>query len=76
MRPIGMVEVRASRTADVLTVEVVDDGVGLPAGFDLASSDQLGLQIVKTLVEHEMAGELSLESRHTRGTRAIIRLAV
>jgi two-component system, sensor histidine kinase PdtaS len=72
----GTVEVWASRAGDTLTVEVIDDGVGLPEGFDLAASDQLGLQIVRTLVEREMGGELTLEGRPTHGTRAVIQMQI
>jgi two-component sensor histidine kinase len=46
-----------------LHVEVADDGRGLPAGFDLDASDRLGLQIVRTLVEGELGGRLSVGSR-------------
>ncbi len=43
-------------------VTIIDDGVGLPAGFDLAESSNLGLQIVRTLTENELRGTLSLIS--------------
>ncbi len=43
-------------------VTIIDDGVGLPAGFDLAQSANLGLQIVRTLTENELHGTLRLIS--------------
>ena len=43
-----------------MTVTVSDDGVGLPTGFDIATSPNLGLQIVRTLTENELRGELTL----------------
>ena len=43
-----------------MTVTVSDDGVGLPTGFDIATSPNLGLQIVRTLTENELRGELKL----------------
>ena len=55
----GLLEVRAGREDGVLRVEVLDDGAGLPAGFDLTTSDRLGLQIVRTLVEGELGGHLA-----------------
>src|SRR5581483_6678744 len=46
----GRVEVAVETVAPgALRVTVADDGRGLPAGFDLSSSDRLGLQIVRTL---------------------------
>ena len=51
-----------------------DDGVGLPAGFDIGTSDRLGLQIVQTLVGSELNGELRLRSRESGGTDAVLRV--
>ena len=48
------------RAGGRLQVDVVDDGVGLPAGFDLDSSTNLGLSIVRTLVESELGGRLTM----------------
>jgi two-component sensor histidine kinase len=53
-------------------VTISDDGVGLPEGFDLVSSSNLGLQIVRTLTENELKGELKLESTK-KGTHAKLR---
>lgn len=53
-------------------VTISDDGIGLPDGFDLATSSNLGLQIVRTLTENELMGELKLESTH-HGTHAKLR---
>jgi len=53
-------------------VTISDDGVGLPDGFDLLTSSNLGLQIVRTLTENELKGELNLESTE-KGTQAKLR---
>ena len=53
-------------------VTISDDGVGLPVGFDLTTSSNLGLQIVRTLTENELKGELKLESTQ-QGTQAKLR---
>jgi two-component sensor histidine kinase len=53
-------------------VTISDDGVGLPEGFNLATSANLGLQIVLTLTENELNGELKLESSN-KGTQAKLR---
>jgi two-component sensor histidine kinase len=53
-------------------VTISDDGVGLPEGFDLLTSSNLGLQIVRTLTENELKGELNLESTE-KGTHAKLR---
>jgi two-component sensor histidine kinase len=72
----GQVEVLVeSSGADRLHVEVADDGRGLPAQFVLADSDRLGLQIVRTLVEGELGGRLTLTRRPQGGTVAAIDVA-
>jgi two-component sensor histidine kinase len=46
----GEIRVSLSAGADgLVTMEVADDGVGLPAGFDWRSSTSLGLRIVDIL---------------------------
>ena len=51
----------------------MDDGQGLPAGFDLDGSSSLGLSIVGTLVESELGGRLTLGPAPSgRGTQAVI----
>ena len=64
----GTVTVRARRSGERLVVEVVDDGRGLPAGFDLDRSTGLGLSIVRTLVESELGGRLELGAGVGGGT--------
>ncbi len=73
----GSVTVAVGPGADhTLSVDVIDDGRGLPAGFAIERSDRLGLQIVRTLVEGELAGSLSLVARPEGGTRASIVIAI
>ena len=56
--------------APMLRLEVADDGVGLPEGFDHVKNSNLGLSIVRTLVENDLRGEFSIEPREERGTLA------
>jgi len=57
----GQVIVRLQRN-DELLVQVIDDGAGLPDGFDLERSTGLGLSIVRTLVTSELGGSIRLWS--------------
>ena len=69
----GTVTITAHRRPGTLQVQITDDGKGLPADFDLAASDRLGLQIVLTLVESEMEGTISVTSAGPgRGTSAVL----
>jgi len=71
----GEVRIRAERSARWLDVAVCDDGRGLPAGFSLEDSDELGLQIVRTLVSTELGGTLRIRELDG-GTEALLRVPV
>jgi len=45
---------------------VSDNGIGIPADFDIAKTKSLGLQLIHTLTEHQLQGRLSLD--RTNGT--------
>ncbi len=66
------VEVILQRSGRRLTVEVRDDGPGLPPGFDPHTQEGLGIRIVRTLVMEELAGAVSWEPRLPHGTSVII----
>ena len=63
-----LLEVTAQRREDRLFITVVDDGRGLPMGFDPSSNGNLGLQIVRTLVQGELGGEFDMRQRDGGGT--------
>jgi PAS domain S-box-containing protein len=62
----GTITVSLSRTATGARLQFADDGVGLPAGFDVMAPQTLGLRLVQILVK-QIAGRFSLE--RTTGTR-------
>ena len=63
--------IHVSSTASEFSVTISDDGVGFPEGFDISTSPNLGLQIVRTLTENELRGNLSLETDE-KETRAVL----
>jgi len=68
----GEVVVSVHRFRKQLHVTVADNGVGLPAGFDLEASERLGLQIVRTLATGELRGTIELRDRAEGGTEAVL----
>ena len=63
--------IHVSSQGHQLRVTISDDGVGLPDGFNIATSPNLGLQIVSTLTENELRGTLTLTSDSTE-TQAVL----
>ena len=71
-RAIGRVDVTMRRVAGELVLTVRDDGVGLPADFEPVSSANLGLAIVRTVVEDDLRGTLTFS--RGRGTTVTVRV--
>jgi two-component sensor histidine kinase len=65
----GEVVLLLQRESDALVVQVVDDGAGLPDGFDLETSMGLGLSIVRTLVTSELGGTIDVRTGLGAGDR-------
>ena len=61
--------ISVSRNKGDAQITIFDDGIGLPEGFSLAQSSNLGLQIVRTLTENELRGNIDLV-RTPSGTEA------
>jgi two-component sensor histidine kinase/PAS domain-containing protein len=59
----GHIHIRLTDGGDEVRLEVRDDGEPLPVEFDLDRPSSLGLQIVRSLVEGDLHGRVSLENR-------------
>jgi two-component sensor histidine kinase len=70
----GTVTVTLRRLQDEIKVVVRDDGKGLPEGFHPEDDANLGLAIVKTVVEDDLKGTLAFTS--ARGTVVTVRVPV
>lgn len=70
-RRVGRLDVRVTQSAGELSVEVSDDGVGLPKSFDPASNANLGLRLVQSVVQSDLKGTLQFSGN--RGTRVVFR---
>jgi two-component system, sensor histidine kinase PdtaS len=69
-RDRGRIAIRFCETESSMVIEIADDGVGLPPGFDPSATRSLGLKIVQTLVKDDLRGKLDLQNRN--GTTASI----
>ena len=75
----GHIRVHLERQDSVLEVIVTDDGVGLPDGFDVATTPGLGTSIVHALVTGELAGTIEMANARDGdrpGTRVRVRIPV
>ena len=49
-------------------MKVLDDGSGLPEGFDIDETQSLGLSIVRDLVRSQLDGTIAMYDRAAAGT--------
>ena len=61
-------------SADVCTLTVADNGIGLPAGLDWSSSKSIGLRLVNLWATHQLGGTLKEESN--KGTVFIVTFTI
>ncbi len=66
----GTISLRVKEKGQQVLMEIADDGVGFPKGFEIEKSDSLGLQLVYTLTE-QLDGEIKISSK--KGTKYLIK---
>jgi len=71
-RDHGQIKVVLTDGGDSVKLEICDDGEPLSTDFDLAASTSLGLQIVRSLVQSDLRGEIRLENDVERGVVATV----
>jgi two-component sensor histidine kinase len=75
----GHIRVHLVNDLSCLVLEVIDDGSGLPEGFDIDATESLGLSIVRDLVRSQLEGTITMRNRSdgdpgARGTIVSIEL--
>ena len=54
----GSIRVEIAQNAESILMEIADTGKGLPEDFNISTSQNLGLSIVKTIVSQDLGGQL------------------
>jgi two-component sensor histidine kinase len=57
----GQIAIRCHRGADAVVVDVSDDGVGFPEGFDPAGDSSSGLRLIRSLAQ-QIGGHVTFDS--------------
>jgi PAS domain S-box-containing protein len=65
-RKKGIIKISAEQENGQISITVRDDGIGLPPHFDINRTNSLGIKLIRTLVQHQLRGSLTLKSG--RGT--------
>jgi two-component sensor histidine kinase len=70
----GSIEISAVQEKGKVRIMVRDDGCGMPADFNIGHANSLGLKLIRTLVQHQLKGSLTINS--LRGTETIIEFPI
>jgi two-component sensor histidine kinase len=63
----GFVRLNLEDTGDEVIIKVIDNGDGIPDDFQLEQADSLGYQIVRTLVEGDLKGQIQMQNAKNNG---------
>jgi len=63
-RKKGIIDISAVKENGRISITIRDNGIGLPADFDISRTNSLGLKLIRTLVQHQLKGSFTLKSRH------------
>lgn len=58
----GFIQVNLEDTGDEVIIRVTDNGDGLPVDFEIDKTSSLGFQIVRTLVEGDLKGNIEVSN--------------
>jgi len=58
----GEINIRLFKTTDnLITVKISDNGVGIPDSNNVFNSETLGIQLLNSIVEHQLLGNINFE---------------
>ena len=61
-RKKGTIKISALQENGRINIAVRDDGIGLPAHIDISLTNSLGIQLIRTLVQHQLKGSVTVKS--------------
>jgi two-component sensor histidine kinase/CheY-like chemotaxis protein len=70
----GTIKISALQENNRIKITIRDNGVGLPDNFDIGRSGSLGIALIRTIVQHQLKGELMFTSKN--GTEITIEFPV
>ncbi|MDD1701935.1 MAG: PAS domain S-box protein [Methanoregula sp.] len=70
----GIITVSSVMNDGMIRFVVQDNGVGIPAGFDIEKSNRLGLKLIRSLIEQQLHGTVEIKSKN--GTEVVLEFPV
>ncbi len=58
----GEINIQLFKSADdLITLKISDNGIGIPESIDIFNSETLGIQLLSSIVEHQLRGKIEFE---------------
>jgi PAS domain S-box-containing protein len=73
-RKQGTIEISALQENGQIRISVRDDGIGIPDTFNISHANSLGLKLIRTLVQHQLKGSITIKSQN--GTEMIVEFPI
>jgi len=73
-RKHGMVTITATQDNGHIRIIVRDNGIGIPEAFDINRTNSLGLKLIRTLVQQQLKGSLTIN--RNKGTEVIVEFPI
>jgi PAS domain S-box-containing protein len=73
-RKHGKIEISALQENGQIRISIQDDGIGIPDTFDNSRATTLGLKLIRTLIEHQLKGSVTINRQ--KGTEMIVEFPV
>lgn len=71
---LGMIEISACLKDGNIRIIVHDNGTGIPENVDVTQTNSLGLKLIRTLVEHQLRGTITMSNK--QGTETVVEFPV
>lgn len=69
----GKISIKLHQSKDgVIALEIADNGIGIPEDKDLLNSGSLGIQLIKSIAEYQLFGDIDFQTKN--GVSCIINL--
>ncbi len=68
----GKIEITFTTNGNVATLQICDDGPGFPAGFDVATAANTGLELVENIVQWDLHGQVTYDNLPEGGAKITV----
>jgi two-component sensor histidine kinase len=58
----GKIEILLKKKKNIIFLDVIDNGIGIPENIDISKTETLGIKLVRTLILKQLKGNFSIKA--------------